>query len=98
MGRCEYCGGNLRNREFKLTYDEVYCNSYCEYRDTVVVPRKQAFLKMLIDTHESKVDGVSDAQESKVEGVSDAHESKVEGVSDAHESKVEGVSDARSTS
>ena len=46
---CEYCADK------PIFFDDYYCSGYCSYRDTVVRPRKLAFLKsMMVQTKAEK--------------------------------------------
>jgi hypothetical protein len=40
---CEYCGDK------PAYWDGVYCGGYCHYRDTQVVPKKQAMIKRIVE-------------------------------------------------
>lgn len=55
---CKYCG--------ELSHKKLYCSGYCEYRDTVVVPKKKQILKNYIKEKEKEKEKSNDNKDTIV--------------------------------
>ena len=56
---CEYCG------DFPAKRGSIYCGDYCRYRNEVVVPRKKALIKKIVESKAAASGEASSEAQSK---------------------------------